>query len=67
MISLYPMNILLYVLYISDLKGFSEEIWVLIVLLNIQIFSKFCLTSIQDSSGMMTISVVYLVNSQFYK
>ena len=62
MISVYPMNIPLQVLYTSDLERFSKGICVLIVVPNIRTCSRFCRTSVQASSGMMVV-FVHLVGS----
>ena len=63
---MYPINISFQVLYISDLKRFSDRIYVLTLLQNIRICSKFCLTPIQASFRMMiVVSAIRLVGNQF--
>ena len=62
MVSVYLMNILLQVLYISDLEYFSEGICILIVLPNIRTYLRFSLTFVQASFGMITIFVRLIVS-----
>ena len=64
----YPINILFQVLYTSNLERFSDEIYVLTLLLNIQICSRFCLIPIQASSEIMIVlSTICLICNQFHK
>lgn len=63
-VSVYPMNILLQVLYILDLERFSDRICILTLLSNIWICSRFYLTSVQAFSGMIiVISTIHLVDN----
>ena len=63
---MYLMNILFKILYISDLKRFSNEICVLTLLPNIEICSRFYLTSVQASFEIMIVlSAIRLVGNQF--
>ena len=60
----YPMNIPFQVMYTSDLERFSDRIYVLTLLPNIRMCSRFCLTSVQASSGMMIVlSAIRLVGN----
>ena len=65
-ISIYIMNILFQVLYISNLERFSRRIYMLTIFLNIRMLSKFCFISIQASSEMVTVLklfAIYIVGS----
>ena len=63
---MYPMNIPFQVLYTLDLERFFNGIYVLTLLPNIKICSRFYLTPIQAFFGMMIVlSAIRLVGNRF--
>lgn len=67
-VSVYLINILLQVLYISNLKRFLVEIYILTLLPNIWMCLKFCLISVKASSGItIALSATCLVSNRFRK
>lgn len=67
MVSVYPIKVLFQVLQTFDLAHFSEEIGILILLPNIRMCLRFCLISIQVSSGMIIALSMHFVGNQFCK
>lgn len=66
-ILVYSIKIPFLVLLISDLEHFSKRICVLILLPNIWICSRFCLTLAQASSKMMITLSIYFISNRFCK
>lgn len=64
----YLLNILFQVLCISDLKRFSDGIFILTLLPNSWMCLRFCLTSDWVSAGMMIVlSTICFVGNRFYR
>lgn len=66
-VSVNSMKISFQILCISDLERFSEGIYILTLLPNIWICSRFCLTLVQASFKTIIVLSVYYVDNRFCK